>query len=97
MNQRQYVPCEKRGRLLPTRPIAISFLSFAFDLPTPAITLWETFREPLSADFALNNNEDEANRLTLQTISRHLQSQGASLVQFGLAEQARVDCEVNLE
>jgi predicted ATPase len=65
------------------------------DLPTPAITLWEAFREHLFADFALDYNEDKANRLTLQAISRYLQ--GASLSQFGLPEPARVDRKVNME
>jgi hypothetical protein len=64
-----------------SRPGQLRFLfSYSLlDLPTPAIILWETFRKALSADFALNNNKEEANRLTLQAISRNLQSQGASL------------------
>src|SRR5271168_902742 len=48
---------------------AISFCHLILDLPTPETTLRETFREVLSAGFALDNNENEANRLTLQAIS----------------------------
>lgn len=55
------------------------------------------FREALSADFALEHNEAEATRLTLNAISRYLRSQGASLGQFGLPEPERVNREVNLE
>jgi len=73
------------------------FAHLLLDLPTPAIALWETFREALLADFALGNNEAEAERLTLHAISRHLQSQGANLGQFGLPEPAMVDREVNME
>lgn len=81
------------------RPGQLRFLfaHLLLDLPTPAIALWEAFQEHLSADFALDHNEDEATRLTLQAISRHLRSQGASLSQFGLPEPARVDREVNME
>ena len=82
-----------------SRPGQLRFLfaHLLLDLPTPAITLWETFREHLSADFALDHNEDEANRLTLQAISRYLRSQGASLSQFGLPEPVAVDREINME
>jgi hypothetical protein len=82
-----------------SRPSQLRFL-FAYlllDLPTPAIVLWENFREALSADFALNHNESEATRLTLESISRYLRSQGASLSQFGLPEPSRVEREVTLE
>ena len=47
-------------------------------------------REALSVGFALDNNEDEANRLTLQAISRYLQRPR-------LAELAKVNREVNME
>jgi PIF1-like helicase len=82
-----------------SRPGQLRFLfaHLLLDLPTPAITLWENFREALSADFALDHNEDESIRLTLQAISRYLRSQGASLCQFGLPEPVRVDQEVNME
>lgn len=81
----------------PSRLTTYLFAHLLLDLPTPAITLWETFQQALSADFALNNNEDKANRLALQAISRYLQSQGASQRQFELPEPARVDREVNME
>jgi len=82
-----------------SRPSQLRFLfaHLLLDLPTPAISLWESFREALSADFALNNNVDEATRLVLHSISRHLRGQGATLAQFGLPEPTRVDREVNLE
>jgi hypothetical protein len=81
-----------------SRPGQLQFLfAHLLLLPTPAITLWEAFREHLSADFALDHNEDETLRLSLQAISRHLRSQGASLCQFGLPEPAGVDREVNIE
>jgi hypothetical protein len=82
-----------------SRPGQLRFL-FAYlllGLPTPAIVLWDTFREALSADFALDHNESEAIRLTLNAISRHLRSQRGSLSQFGLPEPERADREVNLE
>jgi hypothetical protein len=68
----------------------ISLCYLILDLPTPATALWESFREALSAGFALDNNEDEANRLTLQAISRYLQGPR-------LAEPAKVNREVNME
>ena len=82
-----------------SRPGQLRFLfaHLLLDLPTPAIALWDAFREALSADFVLNHNEDEAVRRTLNAISRHLRSQGASLTQFGLPEPDRVDRELNLE
>ena len=82
-----------------SRPGQLRFLfaHLLLDLPTPAIALWDTFREALSADFALDHNDGEAISLTLNAISRHLRSQGASLSQFGLPEPERVDREVNLE
>jgi len=90
--------CHERscGRLQPFWSTAISFCHLILSLPTPATTLRETFREALSAGFALDNNEDEANRLTLQAISRYRGGQVASLSQFGLAEPAKVDREVNM-
>jgi len=85
------------GRSHPFRSTAISFCHLILDLPTPATTLRETFRKALSVGYAPDNNEDEANRLTLQAISRYLRSQGASLSQFRLAEPAKVDREVGTE
>jgi hypothetical protein len=73
------------------------FAHLLLDLPTPAITLWERFREPLSADFALHHRESEAIRLTLDSISRVLRSQGATLRQFGLPESTKVEREIHLE
>jgi hypothetical protein len=82
-----------------SRPAQLRFL-FAYlllDLPSPAINLWETFQEELSADFSINHTKAEAIRLTLQDISRYLRSQGSSLTQFGLSEPTRNDREIDVE
>jgi hypothetical protein len=82
-----------------SRPGQLRFLfsHLLLDLPTPAIALWDTLREPLSADFTLTNNTDEAERLALHAISRQLQVQGPNLTPLGLLEPPRVDREVNME
>ena len=79
-----------RDRLQPFWSTGISLCHLILDLPTPATALWENFREALSAGFTLDNNEDEANWLTPQAISRYLQWPR-------LAEPAKVNREVNME
>jgi hypothetical protein len=61
-----------------SRPGQLRFLFtyLLLGLPTPAIALWGTFREVLSAGFALDHGGSETIRLTLNAISRHLRSQG---------------------
>jgi hypothetical protein len=77
--------------------LRLFFAYLLLDLLIPAIALWDMFREALSADFLLEYNKNKAIQLTLNTISRYLQSQGASLGQFGLPEPERIDREINLE
>ncbi|EGU80381.1 hypothetical protein FOXB_09107, partial [Fusarium oxysporum f. sp. conglutinans Fo5176] len=73
------------------------FAHLLLDSPSPAVALWERFGPALSADFALHYSHDEAISRTLQSISRILRGNGATMRQFGLPEPTGVERELQLE
>ncbi|TVY62600.1 ATP-dependent DNA helicase pif1 [Fusarium oxysporum f. sp. cubense] len=73
------------------------FAHLLLDSPSPAVALWERFGPALSADFALHYSHDEAISRTLQSISRILRGNGATMRQFGLPEPPGVERELQLE
>ncbi|KAK1993563.1 hypothetical protein LX36DRAFT_542191, partial [Colletotrichum falcatum] len=82
-----------------SRPGQLRFLfaHLLLDLPSPAVTLWTRFCPALSADFALHQAQDTATTRALQSISRILRANGASLRQFGLPEPVLVERELQME
>ncbi|KAH7124469.1 PIF1-like helicase-domain-containing protein, partial [Dactylonectria macrodidyma] len=82
-----------------SRPSQLRFL-FAYlllDFPSPAIQIWDQFHSAMSADFDLHYEQQEAQSRTLQSISRILRGNGATLKQYGLPEPAIIERELNIE
>jgi hypothetical protein len=67
------------------------------DLATPAIELWERYKEPLSLDFHLHAPSHTAEKQALHQIEAYLAARGAALGDFGLNTGEAQPREVEME
>ncbi|KAA8894732.1 hypothetical protein FN846DRAFT_912553 [Sphaerosporella brunnea] len=81
------------------RPGQLRFLfaHLLVDLATPAIELWERYKESLSLDFRLHAPSHAAEKQALHQIEAYLAARGAALADFGLSTGEHRPREVEME
>jgi hypothetical protein len=81
------------------RPGQLRFLfaHLLVDLATPAIDLWNSFKEHLIMDYALHMDPRAAERQALRQIETYLAARGCALADFGLSAGEWRPREIEME
>jgi hypothetical protein len=96
-NEAEFVMDEAIASYYRPGQLRFLFAHLLVDLATPAIDLWERYKESLSLDFRLHAPARTAEKQALHQIESYLAARGAALGDFGLSTGEHRPREVEME